>query len=110
MTEKFDLLVFVYDGSVVEGDPTELAFIIRNTDENDAVSQMSDMEMYNSYMINGCVQLSREQTHFHDTAILQPARFRVGLSGGWVWLHEVPEWSRVKAEEAYVTQVEDVPE
>lgn len=105
MPEKFDLLVFVYDGSAVATDATELAFIIRNTDENDAINQMSDMEMYNSYMINGCVQLSREQTHFHDTAILQPARFRVGLSGGWIWLHEVPEWSRVKAEDTLVNQI-----
>jgi hypothetical protein len=86
---KFDMLVFFCDGN------NNKACIIRDVTQDEAVSCMSDMEMYQSYLINGCVQLAHEQTQFKDTTIINPAKFLVSLDDGYTFLHDLPVWDKV---------------
>lgn len=88
----FDLLVFVYNGNASGDDETSLVFVIRDTNAVKSITEMSDMEEL-GFSINGCVQLSREQTHYRDTQMMAPTRFLVSNgNGGWVWLHDVEVW------------------
>lgn len=85
-TETSDFVFFVYDGNDYD------AMVVRNITQ-EAILEVS-MDLENAgYSTNGCVQLSREQTHFKDTHIVQPKKFVVwindGGDGNYKFLHDL---------------------
>lgn len=93
---NFDLLVFVYNGNAGGGDETNLLFIIQDTNANNVVSKLSDMEEA-GFMCNGCVQLAMTQVAYRDTTMTYPIRYLVSNgNGGWCWLHDVEVWDSDK--------------
>jgi hypothetical protein len=102
--EKSDFVFFTYDGN------DYAAVIVRDITQDDIVQTIRDLQ-HAGYDAGGCVQLSREQTHYKDTNIIQPKKFLVwigdGNEGEYKYLHDLPVFVTQKQAEAAIDKMEE---